>query len=547
MKKKLLAVLLVSSMAASLAACGSGNTGSAASTGSQETAAEEKESASEASAEAVASAKEFDGCLNIAIPADPTDLNPFVTMSVGRMYTLETVFEYLGAYVEKNGEFKGQLAKDIELSEDAKTVTVTLYDYINDSAGNHITAQDVLWCYDKAIETQCSISTSYIDTMEVTGDYTIVFHLNNATVNGWQSVLSAIPIVSQAAYEASADSMSQDPVTTSAYVVDKFVSGSSLHMTKRDDYWQTDDSLLAIHSYPDEIEFDVVLEASQMSIALETGTVELAEGMSTNEIARFREGGEKAGEFAAISTPDSRIYTLLFNMSDEGYFHDKPVELRQAIAKAIDSAGLVQGVLNGGGDVCTIPASINSDDYDAATMSMDYLTYDPTEAKALLEAAGYKAGDITLRLATENGGNGSATCELIQAYLMEIGIDTTINVVDSGLFNNVKYDSSEWDLLVDGIGGQNIATYAHQWDVTGHDYFNGSLIYDEKMQELVETVQNVPTHNADSVMAWMNYAGDVVYFKSLYNGYSYVAAVPNIDNVKFTNRSCVYPGDVQFK
>ena len=531
--KKTIAILLALAMMLSMAACGGGASSSAAAT-SGSTAATQGTPAAPAA---------FDGCLNIGIPGDPADLSPFSTMSVGRMYTLESIYEYLAIYEEKDGAFVGQLAKDIDVSDDALTVVVTLYDYIKDAAGNAITADDVVFCYNKAVEANCSISLGYMDSVEKVDDYTVQFNLNNQVVDGWQGVLSGVPIISQTAYEASDDGFLMKPVTTSAYQVTEFITGSTLKLQRRDDYWQTDESLCPIKHNVEAIQFDVIMDSAQMAIALETGTIEIAEGISSTEVERFMEGGEDADNFTVFNTLDNRTYCLLFNCNDDvGVFAGKK-ELRQAIAYAIDVPGIITAILNGGATQQTTWGSYTADDFDPSWVD-SYYDYNLDKAKELMKEAGVAEGELTLRMACTNNKVLSSSLELIQAYLMQIGINTEINVVDAGLFDSIKYDKDEWDLLLDTIGGKNIALLSKSMNSVDKSYLNVCFVNDPKMQSMAETILMTPTHTAENVKEWVEYMNEQMYAYGMFNVFSYVAASNSIESITWTSRACVYPGDV---
>ncbi|MCD7820326.1 MAG: ABC transporter substrate-binding protein [Lachnospiraceae bacterium] len=489
-----------------------------------------------------ADASDFDGTLNVGIPGDPADLGPFSTMSVGRMYTLETVYEYLGCFEEMGGDYVGWLASDIEVSDDALTVVVTIYDYITDAAGNNITSSDVKWVFDSAIEANCSIQLGYVDSVDIIDDYTVQFNMNSAIVNGWQNVLSSVPIISQATYEANEDTFAVAPITTSAYTVTDFIAGSTLSLELRDDYWQTDDSLNPVKHNVDAIEFDVIADSSQMAIALETGAIEVAEGMSTSEVERFMEGGESSEGYTTFNALGTMVYSLLFNCSDENGVFAGNDTLRQAIAYAIDVDAILEGILNGGGVKCTTWGGYEADDFNPDWVD-SYYEYDVEKAQELLTEAGYSAGELTLRMEFTSDSILSSIGEMIQAYLGAIGVNVELNSVDSGLFDSTKYDDTEWDLLLDTIGGENLALLSKSYNSVDKSYLNISFANDSTLQELAETIVNSSTHTEEICQEWVEYMNEKLYAYGLFNVYSYVATKDFVTDVTFTTRAALYPGD----
>ena len=45
-------------------------------------------------------------------------------------------------------DFIGVLMKDWKVSDDGYTYSIEIYDYIYDQDGNHMTADDIIWCLD---------------------------------------------------------------------------------------------------------------------------------------------------------------------------------------------------------------------------------------------------------------------------------------------------------------------------------------------------------------------------------------------------------------
>ena len=103
--------------------------------------------------------------------------------------------------------------------------------------------------------------------------------------------MNRAPIVSKKAYEESADQMATSIVSTSPYMVTDFVPNVSITLEKNPNYWQTDESLqcpLYKDMTADKLSYTKISEAAQQTIALETGAVDVFEGISNTEIASRR-------------------------------------------------------------------------------------------------------------------------------------------------------------------------------------------------------------------------------------------------------------------
>jgi peptide/nickel transport system substrate-binding protein len=109
--------------------------------------------------------------------------------------------------------------------------------------------------------------------------------------------------------------------------------------------------------------------------------------------------------------------------------------VRQAIAHAIDKQKIIKYVLSG----MAVPADTllpESDPFHAKALNAP--GYDPEAAKALLDQAGFKAGEGGKRLAlsfkTTTDLTRVAVAKAIAAELKKIGVDVTVETLEWGRF-----------------------------------------------------------------------------------------------------------------
>ncbi|MDL2319450.1 ABC transporter substrate-binding protein, partial [Eubacteriales bacterium OttesenSCG-928-A19] len=283
--------------------------------------------------------------VNVGINADPGDLSPWGPNSTGRTATTDNLYQSLA--VCAGGEIYGVLMKEYVLAEDESYMDVYLYDYIHDSAGNHMTASDIVFSFDKCIELGNVNGLSYIDSAEAIDDYTVRFNFGKTLyVYDLETLFETFYIVTEAAYEASADGMSTMPVTTFPYKVTDYTSGYLLTLEKVDDYWQTDEA--AIHprhkANVNTINYYIITETAQMTMALENGSIDMSWAVSTDDLYVFQEGGSQAGNYWVHQAPDNLVMQLFANCSDDKATSN--VDLRKAIYYAVDSNIVLQSVYN---------------------------------------------------------------------------------------------------------------------------------------------------------------------------------------------------------
>lgn len=486
----------------------------------------------------------------VAIGADPADLSPFTGMSMGRIAVLKTVYEYLVEFDKMGTPAVPMIAKIVEPSSD-KSVTVTIFDNVYDSAGNHIKAEDVVWSYTTAVTGGMLRPLGDVESITATGDYTVEFVFKKVLgTGGVDKILSEAPIVSMA-HEANLGDFATNPITTGPYKLTEYIPGSSLTFERRPDYWQTDPALLAKFSQAnvEKIIFQVITEPAQHAIALETGNADISASVTGADISRFMEGGESAEGFTVFKFLDNLTQLMAFNGTEGSPFVNK--ELRQAVAYAIDTTGMCEAVSPG---ACAPAHTIGNSNFGGYLTKWDtepYYEYDLDKAKALFESAGYKPGELTLRLLAQNDPRSGLIAQVVQAYLAELGITVEINQVEAPTFNELKLDPTQFDMSIDAAAGGDFIFSPWQliYDQNRNNGTTGTWFKDDQLQALLDTAASLDGFNADNVDAFYQYDKEQLY---TYGLLSYVNLVVGKDGIKEVVRdtrgqiipgACVYESD----
>lgn len=553
MKKKRLALVLAVGMMTSaiLTGCGGGSNQAETSTGAgtetaapaQEEAQPEESSVGAADTQAAVAGGKADS-VTVGIMADPENMGPWSGMSMGRIAVLFTTYEYM--ITRENGVVYGVLAKNWE-EVDPQTYKVEIYDYIHDAAGNPLNANDIVFSFESAIATKNYGKLSVIDSVTAVDDYNVEFKFNKALEIGeFENVMLECAIVTQAAYEASPDQMATTPVGTSAYLVESYVPGSEIVMKDTGNYWQTDESLVhgtSVHNVS-EIKFSVITEASQHTVALQTGAVDISNGVPDTDIAKFDEGGEFSEGNAVGVVLDNLSYDVEYNMSDSSVFKDDE-NLRFALAYAIDKGGVNIGAFNGNGMDLKDFANTTYPDYNPEWDSEDYYDYDVDKAKEYLAQSNYDGS--TLRLEYINSGMSEMIAQLLQAYWGQIGVTVELIGYDQMMGQQEQYNAEGFDILLKTTGSTDyiVNQWKLCWDARDYREITGgtaNFVVDDKLDELMQAALSTDTYGPESIEAFHDYLVEKCYGYGVVQGPVNVVHSNKIANVALDIRNQILPG-----
>ncbi len=525
-RKKLLSLLLASTMLLGLAAC-AGTAGGSSQPADGNTAAQTGANQDLKSVTMTTNDVGFDlGAFGLG--ADLTVITKY------QLYSMLMVQDHVGQPLE---EAELDMAESYTIIDD-KTVEVKLYDYIHDSKGNPIKAEDVVFSYNQYCASgDGSAVAAALDRIEVVDENTLIFHLSTSAVGYKELVLCSARIISKQWYEnASAEERSMDPATTGPYYVEKAVSGSTVVLKKLDNYWQTDESKIPAPQKPnfDEIRYLVVSEAAQRVTALESGDVDAAR-VVTASIGHFmnEDGTAKEGwTIAKSALVGSRI--LFMNMDPNPEVNSplaNNIALRHAIAVGCDRDSMRLGA--GETDASSFTLSgIGAPCMQGYNPDLEYYQYDPELAKELLAEAGYKPGELTLRVLYSSNSAKDGTMTVFKQNMADIGINIDLMGYDQGLFNSMKYDPTAWDMIYDFKKSENGFTtsmYTQFFDSTGWDNGAVNFSHDKKLEELALEAAN--NYSQEACDAFNIYLRDQYQCIAVFTEYQFTVAQDGITEI----------------
>lgn len=483
--------------------------------------------------------------MTIAIPSASFDVAPFVGPMPGTgpftwLLWAKLFFPTSTAATFENGGMQPWVGKELKKIDDA-TYEVEIFDNVYDSQGNHITADDVVFSYEKsATDGQFADLQSVMESITKIDDYNLEIKLKDTMVGRIEEILSNVQlfIVDQEWYEStSADERQSNPATTGAYKVQEVVQGSSLTLVRNEEPWQTEPTCTPQVANVNTLYYRVITEGSMRAIGLENKELDSSEIAGT-DLSKFYDeaAGKPLDGWSIFYTPPVNVQCLFANMDSGVSILADSLELRQAVFAALDSVEIYYGAgLNEITAIKTNALSAPSMGGYEEIADEGYLPADLEAAKAYFEASGYPQGTEITLLSSQSLYTDSVRSVII-AQLEAIGFTVNSLAVDQALFLTYKNDSTQWDLIIDSKGS-GTGHVVGLWDglFNPENYTNGSVCFthDDHLVELLNAAK--ADASAENMKAFNDYIRDNAIGKGLYSFSKIVVAQDGVTELPMAN------------
>lgn len=387
MKKRLLALLMVTVLGAGLlTACG--GTGAVSSETSQE------QTATAAVEETAGPTGISDETLVVALPSEPATIVPVVANLDNRGATVaRCIYEPLLHTVRETAEVQEDSLCTIDIVDDMH-LRINIREGVKFHNGAELNADQVMYMFSQGVLGPAAADRYFVYDYEnfvKEDDY----HVLVALTQPWAQAIDLmslaqfiIPEMSVLEAAGGVDTMQQylENAGTGKYKFKEWVTGEYILVERNDDYWNQD----ALPYYK-EIKFVFITDGSARGMAVQSGDVDVALDL---DIANYEI--YNADPTVEAKVLNSGNMNILFLNCGEGYAcNDERV--RQAISLLLNRDDL-RIAANAGfgelGDTCISPISPM---WDGKTPEAD--SVDVEAAKALLAEAGYPDG-LKLRMRT---------------------------------------------------------------------------------------------------------------------------------------------------
>lgn len=382
----------------------------------------------------------------------------------------ETVFMQ-----DKDGNLVSRFVDSIEQKDDL-TWEIKLKSGVKFSDGTDVDAQAFCYSMNSIMQNnEMASSSAGMITFTATDDATVTLTTERETTV-MPSVLCEYNMV------VCKDNGDSSYVFTGPYVIDSMDPGVELDLVPNEYYDDraADRSNVVIKGFSD---------AATMQQAFESGEIDMAFTVTPETAGILQGEGYTTKDFDA-----GYQYFMVVNSKENETLSD--LKLRQAINVGINREDMVTALKGG-----RVANGFFAQYYSFAGDVQE--TYDPEQAKSLLEEAGYTDTDgdgfvdkdgekLTLKLVTyPSRPDLSVLMQLVVSELNDIGIDATTEMTDS-IGNYVKTEEFDIAFWAQHTAPTGEPTYSlSQFFRTGAAY-NNNAYSNEKVDELLDQMGTLP-------------------------------------------------------
>jgi peptide/nickel transport system substrate-binding protein len=315
------------------------------------------------------------------------------------------------------------VAESWTISDDNLTYVFTLREGTKFHSGKDVTADDVVFSFQRAIDTgdkgRGKAELRDVESFTATGPLEFTVKLKQPSAVFMTSCGHwALPILNP----DTVDEIGTAPDGTGPFTFVEWIPGDHASYQKNPAYWNTE----VLAGWPDEIVSQPISEALTRIANVKAGQLDLAENVPSQLVKEL----EQDPNVQLIRQPFTASYWCVqFNLRQPPFDN---LQVRQAVAMAIDKEAIHQNVFFGTGEVgCSLIPSTHW----AYDPSITCPERDVEAAKALMAEAGYGDG---LQVSFKFGGNDASVespmGEILKQNLAEIGIDLDLQQMESGLW-----------------------------------------------------------------------------------------------------------------
>ena len=379
--------------------------------------------------------------LTVDMASDVETLDPAVTIDNASWKITYPTYEHLVGYKGASTDIQPELAKSWSSSNGGKVWTFHLATGHTFSDGSPVDAAAVKFSFERLLKINQGPAGSFAEVSKVDAPNptTVTFTLNSpfaafpsTLATNYASIVNPKVMDHQTNGDEGQAYLANHTMGSGPYELLSHVKGQSLTLGLNPHYAGPKPTIT-------KAVFQVVSDPSAQRLQLERGDVDVAEGITTDQIKSL----QSAQGVTVVQKPSLLVDYMYMNVG-KGDPALKNSKVRQAISYAIDYKGLIDATQQGQATQMRGPIPQGMWGHDNSVLQY---SYDPTKAKQLLASA--HAGNIpplTL-LYSDHEAWWPTEALAIQANLKKVGIPVKLSQVEYATERDLL-DKGQFDLAL---------------------------------------------------------------------------------------------------
>lgn len=401
-----------------------------------------------------------DAKLTVALTSDVPSLDPTLDLSLHGFSFRLNVYDQL-TEIRPDGSVGERLATKWEPSENATVWTLTMRTDAKFHDGSALTADDVVWTFQKILADSRSalkVYMSKIVKIEKLSDTQVRFTLSQP-IGIFARQLSFVSILPQKAFEAMGEEQfGKKPIGSGPYTLVERVSDDRIVLKAFDGYWRGAPAIKDVVMRP-------IPSPLGRNSALLTGEIDIDPSVPPSLLPKL----EGNADVKVSKAPAHRVMYVGFNVGFNPAMADP--NFRLAVDAAIDREAISNRLLGGLGKPASQLApgiTFGHDDTIAVT------AFDPVKAKELLAKTSYDGTPIPFEYPNNNYALADDVAQAIAGYLGNIGIKVELKPMEFSAFLPLWSQRKLTGMFYFAYG----SSILDSTDITTGLYETGSRIYD---------------------------------------------------------------------
>jgi len=339
--------------------------------------------------------------------------------------------------IAPDGSIAPGLATEWELAEDGLSLTLKLREDVTFHNGEKFNAEAAAnsmnyYLAEETAHVFRSSDLSCISSAEVVDEYTIRLTLSEIDAAVCNALCDTSGYIVAPEMLANTELFRTNPIGTGPFMFKEYREGESIEIVANPNYYKMGEDGKPL-PYLDGIKYIFMADDTTKTANLEAGDVD---GVDRHDSSTSVLAAMAMDNMNMYQLPSAQSYNLACNLHYEPL---KNLALRKAITTAINCEEVMELSMEGCGVTNPFWTGEGKWFYNDYTPK----TYDPELAKQYLKEAGYENG-IDLELAIIAREPDNTVAQIVQAQLAEVGINLTINAMDTASWiNYVRVEHKE--------------------------------------------------------------------------------------------------------